>query len=306
MTFKIDTKVYKGPFDVLLALLRKHEVDIHDIPISKITRDFLHYISTMKKKDLELSGEFILVAATLMDIKARMLLPVSEDEGEDPEDPRQELVERIIEYQYYQQAVEKFMELEKERSYVFSRMGQEREEEIEPYLEETSVYELLKAWQEVAGKVGGMKVVEISRPEFTLARRVEEIAALLEELGRVGFSRLFPPGSTRSELIISLLALLELAHRGRISIYQDKLFGEISIGPATARPTAARDEVAAQEETQRPRKGRSVSRVGAQQPVRRSGATADAAPRKDVKLKRTGSERRKPKKSAPSAAGKKK
>ncbi len=242
MTYKITTKVYQGPFDVLLVLLRKHEVDIEDIPISKITRDFLRYITSMKKKDLELSGEFIVVAATLMDIKARMLLPVTDEEAEEPEDPRRELVEKIIEYQYYQQAVERFMEMEKERSFVFGRMGQENQEKIEPYLEETSVYELLKAWQEVAGKVGGLKVTELSRPEYSLARRLEEIEAVLAEERGMGFAEIFPAGSTRIELIISLLALLELARRGRIGIIQDKPFGEIRIVLASARPLPVENE----------------------------------------------------------------
>ncbi len=229
MVYEIKTKVYKGPFDILLSLLRKHEVDIHDIPISKITRDFLRYISTMKNKDLEISGEFILLAATLMDIKARMLLPVTEAEDEEPEDPRQELVEKIIEYQYYQQAVEKFQEMEKERSFVFSRMNQEREEEVEPYLEDMSVYELLKAWQEVAGKVAGMRVTELTRPEYTMAQRLAEIETSLASEGELGFAEVFPAGSSRLELIVSLLALLELAKRGRIRIFQDKTFGEIKI-----------------------------------------------------------------------------
>jgi segregation and condensation protein A len=224
--------VFEGPLDLLLHLIREHKIDIYDIPIIEITRQYLGYIEMLKELDLEIAGDFLVMAATLIHIKSRVLLPPGEDEKEEPvEDPRAELVQRLLEYQAYKDSSIHLRKREELWKNIFGRSIpdiNDIEFEQEPMLIEANVFDLISAFQKLLEKAPP-EVIEITRETLTVADKINFIVERLENEDGVRFEDLFEQGYTRVTLIVTFLALLEIIRLGLAKIYQEQAFGLIWI-----------------------------------------------------------------------------
>ncbi len=235
MSYQIKLNVFEGPYDLLLFLIRKGEVDIYDIPIAKITKEYLEYIEFLKSLDLEIAGEFIVVAATLMRIKAKMLLPVYIDDDEEAEDPRFELVQNLLEYQRIKDASFRLQELETERRNCFPR-GKEtvfdseaEEEDDDYYLEQVSVYELIRAFNAVIKKDPEKSFHYIEPWPFTIEEQMDKILKKLDETDKISFNDHFVKLNETIVIVLNFLALLELVNKRIIRIGQAQPFHDIWI-----------------------------------------------------------------------------
>jgi segregation and condensation protein A len=217
--------------DLLLHLIRENKVDIYDIPISLITGQYLEYIEMMKELDLEIAGDFLVMAATLIQIKSRMLLPPDEDvPQEELEDPRFELVQRLLEYQAFKDAAAILKEHEEEAMKIFGRtpgkMEEEEDPEPEPCLFDISLFDLLAAFKKLLENAPP-EVRTITRETLTVKDRMIHIAEIIENLESIRFEELFRDSFTRVQLIVTFLALLELLRLGLARVYQEQQFGNI-------------------------------------------------------------------------------
>jgi segregation and condensation protein A len=232
-TLNIKIPVFEGPFDLLLHLIRENKLDIYDIPISLITGQYLEYLEMMKELNLEIAGDFLVMAATLIQIKSRMLLPPDEEvPSEEQEDPRRELVERLLEYQRYKEAAVDFRVKEDEWLKVFRREPLSEEDEGELYLFDLGLFDLLDAFRKILEKAPP-EVVSITKETLTVKDRMSTIMEIIEEQEAVRFEDLFKEGITRIFLIVTFVAILELIRLGLVRAYQEKHFGKIwVINPA--------------------------------------------------------------------------
>ena len=233
--YKVTLGVFDGPLDLLLSLIRENEIDICDIPIAKVTEQYLAYLALMEELDLEIAGEWLVMAATLLEIKSRMLLPQEMGEGdseEEPIDPRLELVERLIEYEKFKSAAELFREKEEERARVFVRGPGEFEFDLKPTLclEDITAADLLAALQRILADVGEENVTTVQRRKITVRMRMREIwRKLVERSGPITFDELFEDDSTRVDVVITFIALLELVNVRRVRVRQKLTYAAIHI-----------------------------------------------------------------------------
>jgi segregation and condensation protein A len=226
----IKIPVFEGPFDLLLHLIRENKIDIYDIPIALITGQYLQYIEIMKELNLEIAGDFLVMAATLIHIKSRMLLPPDEEApAEEQEDPRRELVQRLLEYQKFKESAQDFRKREDEWIKVFRREPlSEEEDEGELYLFDLSLFDLLDAFKKILDKAPP-EVVSITKEILTVKDKMSMIMEILEGQDTVRFEELFQSGITKIQIIITFVALLELIRLGLVRAYQEKTFGNIWI-----------------------------------------------------------------------------
>ena len=232
MSYKIKLEIFEGPLDLLLHLVKQNEMDIANIPIAQITEQYLQYIHLMETLDLEIAGEFLVMASTLIQIKSRMLLPpeaLPPEAAEEP-DPREELMRRLLEYQKFKQAAELLSGMEKTRFVQFSRPvspeGTPVEETDE--LVEASLFDLLRAFSQfMSGEISRELVHEILREEFTVEEKVSFLRELLLSQTTVSFAEIFSKTKSKLEAVATFLALLELIRLKEILIRQSQLFGEI-------------------------------------------------------------------------------
>ena len=231
--YTIKIRQFEGPFELLLFFIERDELDIKDIPISKITADFLEYIKQLEELNLDVASEFIVVAANLMRIKARMLLPRREvDELGNEIDPREDLVNRLIEYKKFKDAVGDLRLMEEDRQKLFSRGNIEKElaefrEEIDEdkELEKVSLFKLLSAFNLVIGKFENRQTTSshrIFRYPYTIEKQSEYILKKLTNKKRAGFHDFFEGMKERMEAIVTFLAMLELLNGQKIRITQGK------------------------------------------------------------------------------------
>ena len=230
MTYTIRTEHFEGPFDLLLFFIERDELDIYDIPIAKITDDFLGYVREMEALNMDLASEFILVAATLMRIKAKMLLPRKEvDEDGNEIDPREELVQRLLEYKRYKEVIEDMRSLEERRAHAVGRGNVSEELQkianealADAELESLTLFKLLKAFERVVERFEEHRRVvhTIVRYPYTVGQQQERILGKLTEQNRVNFESLFEECENRIHAIVTFLALLELLNVQRITITQ--------------------------------------------------------------------------------------
>jgi segregation and condensation protein A len=230
-TFRLEG--FEGPLDLLLHLIQKNELDILNIPIALITEQYLEYLQLMKVLNLDVAGEYLLMASTLLHIKSKMLLPKSSEREEEEEDPREELIRRLLEYQKYKQAggeLEKRPMLDRD---VFIRlMPAEPEEAPEEERIEVNLLELLEAFRQVLERVKTETVHEVILEHLSVEDKIQEILMLLERENRsLTFHRLFPEQASRRVVIITLLAILELVKMKRIRIFQLAPFETIRVSP---------------------------------------------------------------------------
>ncbi len=231
MTYRLHLDNFEGPLDLLLHLIRLNEVDIYDIPISTIADQYVEYLDMMRDLDLEIASEFLLMAATLMEIKSRMLLPTHPDEEESEEDPRFELIEQILEYKKYKELSGHLGEIAESESKVFRRTFKEEvdEETGEPMLE-ASTFVLLQAFKRVLEYATEESFSEITLEEVSVEEKMEELRDRLQEKGNMELDEIFEGKAwTKSALIATFLALLELIRLKEVAARQKKQFGEIRL-----------------------------------------------------------------------------
>jgi segregation and condensation protein A len=238
--------VFEGPLDLLLHLIKENKIDIYDIPIAIITKQYLGYLDLMKELNLEIAGEFLVMAATLIQIKSKMLLPPDEEEVEEQaEDPRAELVQRLLEYKSFKETSSEFREKETIWRNIFNRMPPQVEEiEIGPELSlsEVSLFDLLSAFKDILSKAPE-QVIEITREKLTVADKINYIMDKLESDEGLKFEDIFQEGFTRLTLIVTFLALLELIRLGLVKAYQERAFGSIWIINPQKMPEEQKPEI---------------------------------------------------------------
>jgi len=234
--YKVKLEVFEGPLDLLLYLIKKEEVDIYDIPIERITNQYMEYLSLMQLLNLEVAGEFLVMAATLMYIKSRMLLPadqqVTDAEAEEGEDPRWELIRQLVEYKKFKEAAVQLARREEEQAKVFTRSGDSGIEvdAKEVPLAEVSIFDLIAAFNEVLKKANAREDFhEIYEERFTVSDKIEEILYTLRDRSEIGFMELFSESASRVEVVVTFLALLELIRLKRLRVRQPEAFGEIQV-----------------------------------------------------------------------------
>ncbi len=232
----VKIAVYDGPLDLLLDLIRKNEMDIYNIQVSEITSQYLAYLARIKQLDLEIAGEFIVMAATLLYIKSKMLLPQDNtDEDDEGGDPRAELVRKLLEYQAFKHAAKELGWMEDERGKVFTRQLSEyylsemdaADVEIDSF--SANLFDLLTAFQSVLAKGANEAIHEVFEQVVSIEDKMSEIRTRLVENKKVVFSELFRTGWTRNLLIVTFLAVLEIVRTKIARVVQEKQYGEIYI-----------------------------------------------------------------------------
>ena len=228
---KISLPLYEGPLDLLLDLIRRQKLDIYDIPIAKVTEQYLTFLHLMEEMNVDMASDFLVIAAQLIYIKSRMLLPPDPDASpEEQEDPRAELVRRLLEYEKFKNAAQMLYQREMIENASWSNAGNVLMDsgELEPELNVT-LYDLMQAFRDVLKRAEQRPPMEVSRDEFS----VEQMMAYLFEKivsapGPVALSAILPEITSRRALITAFLALLELTRLHAIYLKQDKAFGEIT------------------------------------------------------------------------------
>lgn len=234
MSYKLQLEKFEGPLDLLLFLIKKNDIDICDIPIATITEQYMEYIEMMKMLDLEIVGDFLVMAATLMQIKSRMLLPPDPLAAEEQADPRDELVQRLQEYQKFKQIAEELKFKEMFRSNLFQRViDQEQLEQLkedsQEVVFEASLFDLINALNAALKKIPEKKTYEIKQEEYTIEGKIHSIVHLLLDQPRVSLIELFTKATCKREMIVTFIAILELIRLKEVIILQRRQFEDIEI-----------------------------------------------------------------------------
>ncbi len=240
--YSVKLDAFEGPLDLLLHLIRKNELDIYDIPISLITRQYLDYLKLLKELNLDLAGDFLVIASTLLQIKSRMLLPVPEPEdaeGEAEEDPRAELVRRLLEYQRYRDAGLELATRELLGREVFARPCREGcclEGIIPPEDDgplELDLFELSEAFRKLLAQMPLARSHEVAAQEtLSIVDAINEILTILDGRESLEFEKLFIENSSRERMIVTFLAVLELCRIKLVKVMQINRYGAIHIYPS--------------------------------------------------------------------------
>jgi segregation and condensation protein A len=239
--YKVKFEVFEGPLDLLLYLIKKEEVDIYEVNLTRLAEQFIEHIDTMRLLDLEIAGEFLVMAATLMYIKSRELLPVdqrAETEGEDDgEDPRWELIRQLVEYKKFKDAASQLQTLEARQADVFARIpGQLEFEHDRPAPRaDVSIFDLVNAVNCILKRINTRADQrDIFEDKWTVSEKIEHLMRAVRERGAVKFSDLFAGVTSRTEVVVTFLALLELIRLKQVMAMQSEAFGEIEICPQPA------------------------------------------------------------------------
>lgn len=255
--YRIDLEIFSGPLDLLLHLIKQEEVDIHDIPLAKITRQYLRYVEMITDIDLEVAGEFILMAATLIRIKTRLLLPHDEDDP-DEQDPREELILALVEYKKYKEAGEILRERSRiEERYTIPPSPIEKIKgrvELQPM---TSLYDLVIAFQQVMVAKPHIDVHEVVAQQVSIEERMQFIVQMMRSRESATFGDLFADSNRKIVAVTTFVAILELTRAQRIRLYQAVPFSQVRIYPGAEIDTPLRDidlvDYSNQEEHQEPK-----------------------------------------------------
>jgi segregation and condensation protein A len=244
--YKVKFEIFEGPLDLLLYLIKKEEVDIYEVNLTRLAEQFIEYIELMRELDLDVAGEFLVMAATLMYIKSRELLPVDQraeaQEEDEAEDPRWELIRQLVAYKKFKDAAARLQELETRQEAVFPRAPGRLEVEASapPPRPEVSIFDLLSAVNEVLKRFSARTDLrDIFEDPWTVSDKIGHILRVLAERGRALFSELFAGAASRTEVVVTFLALLELIRLKQITAHQPEAFGEIELRRApVAEPMA--------------------------------------------------------------------
>ena len=244
---RIQLPLFEGPLDLLLYLIRKDEIDIHDIPIAPITRQYMEYLDLMREMNLDVAGEFMVMAATLIHIKSKMLVPVepTEVEGEEAEDPRDALVQRLLEFERYKAAAGVLYQKGQIRAATWTRP-----DTVLPAFDDTGeemleagLFDLISAFKELLERRKTLLAHEVEREKKSVEERMQELLALIQEGASIEFLEMFANEETKAALILTFLALLELIRLKLVKVYQRGVFGPIRVfrpvGPEQGAPRPA-------------------------------------------------------------------
>lgn len=232
MGYEVKLERFEGPLDLLLHLISRDEVDIYDIPIAHITRQYLEYIEIMRMLDLEVAGEFLVMAASLMRIKAKMLLPAPPSLAEDEIDPRDELVQRLLEYRQFKEVSGTLKEREEKRRLSYERGRVPGDEESGPLpLAPATLFHLLDALNRVLARLPARTVLELEGEAYDIEEKIARIHSRVLVAGRLLFETLLAECRNRLEMIVTFLALLELMKLNRVVAVQSASFGGIELVP---------------------------------------------------------------------------
>jgi len=242
--YKVQFEVFEGPLDLLLYLIKKEEVDIYEVNLTKLATQFIEYIDLMRQFDLEVAGEFLVMASTLMFIKSRELLPVDKqvqvEPEEEGEDPRWELIRQLVEYKKFKDAAAQLQSLEDRQENVYPRLPVKIEFEVEEAAPkpEAGIFDLLNAVNVILkrfqDKTSGTR--EIFQDKWTVSEKIEFVLQTISSRGKVRFSELFEAAASRIEVICTFLAILELIRMKQLACVQPEPFAEIEIGKAVDEP----------------------------------------------------------------------
>jgi len=231
--YKVRLEVFEGPLDLLLYLIKRDEVDIYDISLERITSQYLEFMDAFKVLDLEVAGEFVVMAANLIYLKSRSLLPVSvqppEEEAEE-EDPRWELVRQLLEYKKFKEAAQHLQQREVAQENLFARLPEKPETAAERPLGEVSVFDLINAFNNILKRIDQKEDLrEIFEERYTVSDKIEVVMKLTSSGVPLKFTELFTGMASRSEIVVTFLALLELIRLKQLRVMQDEPFGEIEV-----------------------------------------------------------------------------
>jgi segregation and condensation protein A len=230
--YEVKLERFEGPLDLLLHLIQRDEIDIYDIPIARITQQYLTYIELMRLLDLDVAGEFLVMAASLMRIKAKMLLPTPPPGEEEEIDPRDELVQRLLEYRQFKHASTTLKTREEHRRLEYERGMVPGDEEAGPLpLAPATLFHLLDALNRVLARLPARTVMELEGEAYDIEEKIERIHNRVRVAGKLSFETLLGECRSRLEMIVTFLALLELLKMNRLSAIQDGNFGEIVLAP---------------------------------------------------------------------------
>jgi segregation and condensation protein A len=241
--YKVKFEVFEGPLDLLLYLIKKEEVDIYEVNLTSLATQFIEYIDTMRLLDLEIAGEFLVMASTLLYIKSRELLPVDQqaqvEAEEEGDDPRWELIRQLVEYKKFKDAAVQLQLLETRQEGVFPRVPGKLEFAAEPLLPraDASVFDLVNAVNAVLKRINKREDQrDIFEDKWSVSEKIEHLMRATGDRPRVKFSELFEGVTSRSEVVVTFLALLELIRLKQLIAVQPEAFGEIEICRSTATP----------------------------------------------------------------------
>jgi segregation and condensation protein A len=232
--YKVKLEVFEGPLDLLLYLIKKDEVDIYDISLERITAQYLEFMEAFKVLDLELAGEFVVMAANLIYLKSRALLPASvqppEEEAEE-EDPRWDLIRQLVEYKKFKDAAAQLSQRELEQSNQFVRMADSPEAAPERPLGDVSVFDLINAFNKVLKRLASKSedLREIFEENFTVSDKIDFLMKMTASGVPLKFTELFANAASRTEIVVTFLALLELIRLKQLKAVQPETFGEIEL-----------------------------------------------------------------------------
>ncbi|MBH0202783.1 MAG: segregation/condensation protein A [Nitrospira sp.] len=234
LPYQVRIENFEGPLDLLLHLIKKNEINIYDIPVAMIAQQYLEYLEAMEVLNLNVAGDFLVMAATLLQIKSKMLLPVDEtaDDEEEGPDPREELVRRLLEYKAFKEAARQLDDQEKVWCETFWRehaLSVEEEVEEDLPLENVSLFDLVDALKDVLERNPGSRLIEIAPDNLTVRERMNLILETLEGKDSVSFVALFEGSSHRLVVVVTFLALLELMRLRVARVFQAETFGPILV-----------------------------------------------------------------------------
>ena len=260
--YKVKFEVFEGPLDLLLYLIKKEEVDIYEINLTRLATQFIEYIEVMRMLDLDIAGEFLVMASTLMYIKSRELLPIDQQvavEGEEEgEDPRWELIRQLVEYKKFKDAAAQLQDMEARQENIYPRLPAKPEFDPAEALAKAhaSIFDLINAVNVVLKRINQREDLrDIFEDKWTVSEKIEQLLRALVERPRLNFSALFAGATSRSEVVVTFLALLELIRLKQLVATQGEHFGEIEIvraqgapqegAPAASGATSAPDRIGA-------------------------------------------------------------
>jgi segregation and condensation protein A len=227
-------EAFEGPLDLLLYLIRRQNIDILDIPIAEITKQYVQYIDVMKELQLELAGEYLLMAAMLAEIKSRMLLPRPESHEEEEEDPRAELVRRLQEYERYKKAADDISDLPRLERDVFVASAEAPERKVVTELPDVTLKELLLAFHDVLKRAEMFSNLHMQREPLSVRQRMSEILSRIKSSNFTGFGDLFDPEEGRMGVAVTFIAILELLRESVIEVVQAEEYAPLHVRAASA------------------------------------------------------------------------
>ncbi len=236
---EVFLEAFEGPLDLLLYLIRRQNLDILDIPIADITRQYMEYIQLMQELDLELAGEYLLMAAMLAEIKSRMLLPRASESGGEEDDPRAELVRRLQEYERFKQAAEDIDSLPRLERDVHAASAELAHRQVVRILPEVTLQEMLVAFKDVVQRATMFASLHVQRETLSVRQRMSDVLAVLEGVGLVEFIRLFRPEEGRLGVTVTFVAILELLREQLVEIVQAEPYQPLHVRRAEREPDSA-------------------------------------------------------------------